>query len=464
MQVWIPAEVQVLNLEGRQDALGRMWPSLDIFDMPGIVTYLVVMSIIEDLLTGIELPRVARVRQIFPRPRIDDIPGTLRAGLAGQRLLAPLKRGDSVAIAVGSRGISNQPLIVRTLVQELKQAGGVPYLVPAMGSHAGATAEGQAAMLRGLGFTEEYIQAPIRSSMDVVELGQTGSGLPVLVDRNACEADHLVIINRIKPHVCFRGTYESGLMKMLAIGLGKQRGADICHNLGFGQMARNIPEIGIAALDKLPLLCAVALIENPFHETCRIECLDAAGVITREPVLLEEAKSLSPRLYFDKLDVLVIDEIGKDISGSGFDTNVVGRYHSEWIKGGPCITRVAILDISEKSKGNGNGIGMADFTTRRAADKFDGEQTFPNTLTATLTGGVKIPMPLRSDRLALQACLKTVNLADRSKARLVRIRNTLQLSEIEVSENMLPELRDDPRFEILGDSYPLSFDDNGNLF
>jgi hypothetical protein len=422
------------------------------------------MSIIEDLLVDIDLPRVARVRQIFPRPRIDDIAGTLRARLAEQRLLARLKSGDSVAIAVGSRGISNQPLIVRTLVDELRQAGGVPYLVPAMGSHAGATAEGQAAMLRGLGFTESYIQAPIRSSMDVVELGQTRGGLPVLVDKQACAADHLVIINRIKPHVCFRGEYESGLMKMLAIGLGKQRGADICHNLGFGRMAQHIPEIGIAALDKLPLLCAVALIENPFHETCRIECLDAAGVIAREPLLLEEARALSPRLYFDELDVLIIDEIGKDISGAGFDTNVVGRYHSEWIKGGPRITRVAILDISEKSKGNGNGIGMADFTTRRAADKFDGEQTFPNTLTATLTGGVKIPMTLRNDRLALQACLKTVNLADRGAARIVRIKNTLCLSEIEVSENMLPELRGDPRFELLGEACEWSFDDKGNLF
>ena len=422
------------------------------------------MSVIEELLRDIPLPRLARVRQVFPRPVLADIPGEVRRQLAGRGLLAPLRPGQTVAIAVGSRGISNQPLVVRTLVEELRRAGGRPFLVPAMGSHAGATAEGQAGMLRGMGFGEEAVGAPIRSSMEVVELGTTEHGLPVLVDRLAWEADHLVIVNRIKPHVCFRGPYESGLMKMIVIGLGKQKGADACHELGFGQMPRNIPEIGLAALSRLRLLAAVALLENPFHETCRVECLRAEEIAPREPGLLEEARALCARLYFETLDVLVIDEIGKDISGSGFDTNVVGRYHSAWVSGGPKITRVAILDITGKSKGNGNGLGMADFTTRRAADKFDGEQTFPNTLTATLTGAVKIPMPLASDRLALQACLKTVNLADRRQARVVRIRNTLRLTEIEVSENMLPALRDDPRFEVLGGPRELPFDARGNLF
>ncbi len=422
------------------------------------------MSVIEELLRDIRLPRMVRVRQAFPRPVLADIPGEVRRQLRERGLLAPLRPGRSVAVAVGSRGISNQPLIVRTLVEEIRRAGGEPFLVPAMGSHAGATAEGQAAMLRGMGFTEEAVGAPIRATMEVVELGTTAHGLPVLVDRHAWEADHLLIVNRIKPHVCFRGPYESGLMKMIAIGLGKQKGADICHALGFGQMPRNIPEIGQAALEKLRLLAAVGLLENPYHETCRVECLRAGEIAPREPGLLEEARSLCARLYFDALDVLIIDEIGKDISGSGFDTNVVGRYHSAWVSGGPKITRVAILDISAKSKGNGNGLGMADFTTRRAADKFDGEQTFPNTLTATLTGGVKIPMPLANDRQAIQACLKTVNLPRREDARVVRIHNTLCLTEIEVSENMLAGLRGDSQFEILGAPYDLPFDGRGNLW
>ncbi len=404
------------------------------------------------------------MRQIFPRPFLEDIAAELRQHIAERDLLGPLKPGQSVAVAVGSRGIANQPLVVRTLIEEIRRAGGMPFIVPAMGSHAGATAEGQTAMLRVLGFTEEAIGAPIRATMDVVELGRTQSGMPVLADRYACEADHLIIVNRIKPHVCFRGRYECGLMKMVTIGLGKQKGADICHNLGFGKMSRHIPEIGTEALKELRLLFGVGLLENPYHETYRIECLKSAEISTREPELLEESRRFSARLHFDELDVLIIDEIGKDISGSGFDTNVVGRYHSEWAQGGPKITRLAVLDITAKSKGNGNGLGMADFTTQRAADKFDGEQTYPNTLTATLTGGVKIPMTLSNDLQTVQACLKTVNLMNRADARMVRIRNTLCLAEIEVSENMLPELLHDSRFEVLSDPCEWAFDSEGNLF
>ncbi|MFA6507827.1 MAG: lactate racemase domain-containing protein [Treponemataceae bacterium] len=420
--------------------------------------------IIEDLLKDIPIPRMVRFRQLFPRPVVADVVGEVRRGVAGRRLLEPLKKGGTVAIAVGSRGITNQPLIVKTLVEEIRRAGGLPFIVPAMGSHAGASAEGQTAMLRGMGFTEEYTGAPIRATMDTVELGTTAGGMPVLMDRYAHEADGLVIINRIKPHVCFRGPYESGLMKMITIGLGKQRGADIAHNLGFGKMPEHIPEIARAAIKKSKLLFAVGLIENPFHETCRVVTLRPEEIETEEPKLLAEARELCPKLHFDSLDALIIDEIGKDISGSGFDTNVVGRYHSSWISGGPVITRLLILDISEKSKGNGNGLGMADFTTQRAAEKFDFTQTYPNTLTATLTGGVKIPMVLPNDRQAIQACIKTSNLYDWNTARIVRIRNTLLLDEIEVSENMLPSLVGDSRFEIAGDPFDPIFNAEGNLF
>ena len=421
-------------------------------------------KVIDDLLRDIPLPRMARVRQSFPRPVVDDIAGTVRRGLHEKGLLKPLLPGQSVAIAVGSRGIANQPLVVGTIVQELTSAGAKPFIVPAMGSHAGATAEGQAQMLEGMGFTEEQTGAPIRSSMDTVELGRTEGGMPVLMDRLFWEADHRIIINRIKPHVCFRGPYESGLAKLITIGLGKQRGADIAHNLGFGKMAAHIPEIASAALEKTDLLFGVALLENPFHETCKIVLLRQDEIMATEPGLLNEARGLSPRLYFENLDVLVIDRIGKDISGSGFDTNVVGRYHSEWIDGGPTIKRLLILDLSEKSKGNGNGLGMADFTTIRAAGKFDFSQTYPNTLTATLTGGVKIPMILPSDLRGIQACLKTVNLADRQTARIVRIQDTLSLEEIEVSENMLESLAGDERFEVIEGPRSMSFNDEGNLF
>ena len=421
-------------------------------------------KVIDDLLKDIRIPRMVKVRQIFSHPKEVNVEEEIRRQIAGKKLLGGLKKGSRIAIAVGSRGISNLPLAVKVLGEEVRAAGGEPFIVPAMGSHAGATAEGQAAMLRGMGYTEEAVGMGIISSMDVAHLGTTPRGLPVLIDRIAYEADGIIITNRIKPHVCFRGPYESGLMKMITIGLGKQRGADIAHDLGFGHMSEHIPEIAKAALKKIKLLFAVGLIENAFHETSSVAVLSPGEIETEEPKLLDLARDLTPRLYFDTLDALIIDEVGKEISGSGFDTNVVGRYHSAWISGGPKITRLAILDISAKSKGNGNGLGMADFTTRRAAEKFDFTQTYPNTLTATLTGSVKIPMTLPNDRQAIQCCIKTSNLLDRSAFRMARIHNTLCLSEIEVSENIVDDIAKDSRFEIISEPYEMPFDAEGNLF
>ncbi len=421
-------------------------------------------STIESLLKNVPLPRMVRAKQRFVHPPAVDVEAEIVRQFAEMGILSPIKAGDSVAVTVGSRGIVNQPLAVKTMVRLVKEAGGVPFMVPAMGSHAGATADGQKAMIVGMGYSEEYIGAPIRSSMDTIELGQSAGGLPVLVDRNAHEADHLIIVNRVKPHVCFRGPYESGLMKMITIGLGKQKGADIAHDLGFGKMPEHVPEIARESLKHLKVLCAVALVDNAFQETAICRVLRKNEIESQEPLLLEKAREFSPKLGFDKLDILVIDEIGKNISGAGFDTNVVGRYHSSWISGGPQITRVAILDISKESKGNGNGLGMADFTTKRAAEKFDFAQTYPNTLTATLTGGVKIPMVLPNDLQALQSCVKTSNLLDWGAITMVRIKNTLRLTDMEISENLARSLRDDDRFEIPGEPYSLQFDDGGNLF
>ena len=420
--------------------------------------------VIDDLLKDIALPRMVRVRQNFAHPTALDVEQEISRQLSQTGLLLPLRIGETVAITVGSRGISNQVLAVRAIVNAIKAHGGQPFLVPAMGSHAGATPEGQTAMLIGMGFSEENTGAPLRATMETVEIGRTDEeDLPVLTDRYAYEADHLVVLNRIKPHVCFNGSYESGLAKMITIGLGKQKGADIAHNLGFGHMPDHIRLIASKALEKLKVLFAIGLVENAFQETCMVEVMPSGEIMQREPRLLELAKEYSPKLHFTKLDTLVIDEIGKNISGSGFDTKVVGRYHSDWVTGGPKISRVLILDISKESNGNGNGLGMADFTTRRAAEKFDFTQTYPNTLTALLTGGVKIPMVLPNDRQGFQACIKTSNLADWRTARIVRIHNTLCLTEIEVSENMLPSIIDDSRFEILSEPYELHFDDSGNL-
>ncbi len=422
-------------------------------------------DVIDNLLGDIKIPRMVRVKQNFVHPDPIDVSSVIASQLENASWWKNFHTGDSVAIAVGSRGIDNQVAAVRAIVTSIKKRGGKPFLIPAMGSHAGATAAGQAAMLQGMGFTEEQVGAPIRATMDTVELGRTvEEDLPVLTDKFGYEADHLVIINRIKPHVCFRGKYESGLMKMITIGLGKQKGAEIAHNLGFGHMPDHVPMIALEALKKLKILFAVALVENAFHETCIAEVIQGDAIAEREPELLELARHYSPKIHLEKFDALIIDEIGKNIAGSGFDTNIVGRYHSEWISGGPVIKRVAILDISKESKGNGNGLGMADFTTVRAAEKFDFSQTYPNTLTALLTGGVKIPMVLPHDKQAYQACMKTSSHENWEDTTFVRIHNTLCLTEIEVSENLVPQLASDSRFEVVSQPYDLQFNELGNLF
>jgi Lactate racemase N-terminal domain len=422
------------------------------------------MSAIDRLLQDVSIPKVLRVRQIFERPKVKDAAAELTRKLRQSGVLSLAQSGQRIAVAVGSRGITSLPSMVRTVVAELKNVGAEPFILPAMGSHGGATAEGQREMLIGTGIAENYVGAPIRATMEVVQVGSTENNLPAYVDRCAVEADAIVIINRIKPHVSFRGPYESGLMKMIAIGLGKQVGADFCHRLGFGRMAENIPAIGRTVLARTNILFAVGLIENAYHETCRIDVLRKDEIEAQEPPLLEQARQLAPRLHFDALDVLIIDEIGKDISGTGFDTNMVGRYHTFFASGGPNITRMAALDITDASHGNGNGLGILDFTTQRAYEKFSFEQSYPNSLTSTVPTSVKIPMVLKNDRQAIQACIKTCNILEWSKVRLARIKNTNTIGEIEVSESLLDEVEEHPHLETLGDPYDLIFDADGNLF
>ena len=422
------------------------------------------LSTIDNLLDGIPIPRLIKVRQSFERPRIADVEAELVQKLRGSGALAKVKRGQEIAITAGSRGITSLPLMLKVLVAEIKRAGGKPFLFPAMGSHGGATAQGQREMLIGMGITEEYVGAPIRSAMETVEIGISDNGLPVHLDQHAHAADGIVVVNRIKPHVAFRGTCESGLMKMIVIGMGKQKGAEICHELGVGQMAENILSMGRVTLVKANIICGVGILENAYHETARLEVLAKEDIPAREPGLLEEAWRLYPRIYLNRLDVLIIDEIGKDISGTGFDTNVVGRYHTPYASGGPSITRIAALDITDKSHGNGNGLGNLDFTTQRAFDKFRFDKTYPNSLTSTVPVSVKIPMVLKNDRQAIQAAIKTCNILDKARVRLARIKNTVTLDEIAVSENLLPEIKADSNLEAAGAPYGLSFNEQGNLF
>jgi len=420
---------------------------------------------IAKLLQNIPIPRVVKVRQKFERPVIMNVEGAFRERLQQSRVLESVQPEMSIAVGVGSRGISNQPLVVRALIDNLKAKGGKPFIFPAMGSHGGATAEGQRDLLARMGISEQTMGAPVRAAMDVVEMGKAENGLTAWFDAYAAAADGIVLVNRIKPHVSFRGKYESGLMKMIAIGLGKQKGAEACHQLGMERMLDNLVAICRTALSTGKILFGVALLENAYHETCRIEVIPAQRIEAEEVALQMEAKRLEPRILFDQLDVLIIDEIGKNISGTGFDNNVVGRYHLPHMKSeGPFIKRIAALDITEASHGNGNGLGILDFTTERAFRKFSFEETYPNSLTSTVPTSVKIPMVLKTDRLAIQAAIKTCNIADFGNVRLGRIKNTLEVHMLEISENMVAEASTHPRMDILSPPYEFAFNSEGNLW
>ena len=371
------------------------------------------MDAIDILLEGIPIPKVMKVTQTFDRTKLDDVEGTLIEQIQSNKGYQSITPGMKIAVAVGSRGITNLPLCVKIIIANLRKKGAEPFIVPAMGSHGGATAEGQKSMLEGMGITEEYVDAPIRATMETVQLAQTKNGLPVLMDKYASEADGIVIINRIKPHTSFRGPYESGLMKMLTIGLGKQQGADICHELGFGKMAVNIPEIAKVMIEMKNILFAVGLLENAFHETHTLVVLNKDEIAEREIPLQLLSRELCPRIQFDQLDVLIMDEIGKDISGTGFDTGVVGRYHTPFISGGPNISKMGILDLTDRSHGNANGVGIVDYTTKRLADKFIPEQSYPNALTSTVPLTVKMPMVFKNDLQVFQAAIKTCNILDK---------------------------------------------------
>jgi nickel-dependent lactate racemase len=421
-------------------------------------------SIVSNLLSDIHLPKMIKVRQSFPRPRIEDIPLAVRNELNKPEIAMTIKAGKKIAITVGSRGVANIAIITKEVVTAVKKLGGEPFIIPAMGSHGGATAEGQLEVLESFGVTEEFIGAPIKSSMEVVRIGETSSGKPVHIDKYAAEADGIIVMGRVKPHTSFRGKYESGLMKMMTIGLGKQKGADTCHSEGFKNMAYNVPLYANVILEKANILFGIAIVENPFDETSKIVALTKKDIPEREPELLSEAKGLMPRIMFDSFDVLVVDEIGKNISGDGMDPNITATYSSPYASGGPNIQRVVILDLTEESHGNANGMGTADFTTKRFFDKTNLTITYPNAITSRIIETAKVPVILKNDYEAIAAGIKTCIETDYDNAKVVRIKNTLHLEEIYISEALLNEAVNNPAIEILEEPKYLEFDEEGYLF
>jgi hypothetical protein len=410
---------------------------------------------ISEVLRSVELPNVALVGQrIDTPPALTSIRESVRRALNAVELPS-----GSVAIGVGSRGVAGIGEIVAALVEILKEAGAEPFVVPAMGSHGASTAEGQAEVLAHLGVSEESIGCPVRATMEAMKIGETPTGVEVFMDRNAYEADSVVVVNRVKPHTAFRGTVESGPTKMLAIGLGKQRGAHSIHSAGWEKIHETIPEAARVAVESGKVAFGLATVENADEEPCKIVAVPAEKLEEAEAPLLEEAKRNLARLPFDDIDVLIVDEIGKNISGDGADPNVTGRYPTSAASGGPSVNRMVYLGLTEETGGNANGLGMADVVTERLAGSMDRPSTYMNALTSTTPAPVKTPMVMPTDEMAIAAALTMCAGVETENARLIRIENTLKLGRLWVSEALLGEVENDGRLELLEGPRPMSFEE-----
>lgn len=412
------------------------------------------------------LPRMFAARQNFDSTHLDrqQIPETVYRLLSAEKTASKIKPGMEIAVTCGSRGICNIDLIIKSICDFVKSKGAVPFVVPAMGSHGGATAEGQKEVLAHYNVTEDFLGCEIRSSMETVLIGKNAEGLDVYMDKNAALSDGIILCNRIKPHTSFKGPVESGLMKMMAIGLGKQYGADRCHEAGFQNMAKNVQLFGSTVLHGSPVLFGVAILENAFDQTKRLEVLDRDEIPEKEPLLLREARASMPRILVDSCDVLIIDRIGKDISGTGCDPNVAGPFGDSGAQYGLKSQSICILDLTEGTNGNGYGIGAADATTKRLFDKLDLEAMYVNSITSTALWKNRLPLIMENDREAIRVVVKCCNEIDKKNPRIVRIPDTLHLGRIELSEAYLPEIKKISGLEQCSEPADFAFDAEGNLF
>ena len=411
-------------------------------------------------------PEMYRIRQVFDAPRVGNLEETLNRALASIRAVDLIKPGARIALTAGSRGVAHIDQILKYLAQAVRQKGAHPFLIPSMGSHGGGTSEGQVEVLKSLGITEETTGAPILSSMEVVEIGRSRFGFPVMVSKPAAEADGIIVVNRIKPHTEFEGPIESGLMKMMAIGMGKHRGCFEVHKQAVQYGYRDvIPEIGGVILSKLPILFGLGIVENIYDETAVIRAVLPSRFAEEEKELLSLAKKLMARLPFEKIDVLIVDQMGKNISGTGIDTNVIGRimFIGEREPEKPKITRIVVLDLTEASHGNAVGIGLADYTTQRLLKKMDLAAIATNAITAMTPEKGRIPIALPTDQAAVDAALDTIGSIPPQEARILHIKNTLELGEMEVSKAFLPEMKGRADLEVRKQLGPLGFDETGNI-
>ncbi len=412
-------------------------------------------------------PQFFRIRQKFARPQLADIQSAVTAGLTSAGLPEQIKSGQTVAITAGSRGVANIAQITRHCVDFCKTLGAKPYIVPAMGSHGGATAEGQAAVLARYGITPESMGCEVRSSMEVIEVCQAREGFTVHFDRHASQADHVLVVNRVKSHTRFCGPIESGLMKMMLIGLGKQQGAEVYHraimNYSFDRIVRSVAR---ETIERCRIVGGLAILENGYEETAEIVGVRPREIEAVEPTLLKKVQEWAPRLPADKLELLIVDEIGKEVSGAGMDTNVIGRKFNDHCAIGderPSIHTIYVRGLTPTTHGNATGIGIAEMCHSRVVEEMDVAATRMNCLTGGHLTAAMIPMDFPSDRQALLAAMGQAGLLPPEKVPAMWIKNTLHLEEIECSQVLYEQLHDRPNVEVLTQLRELRFDDQGDL-
>ena len=410
-------------------------------------------------------PDMAVVKQKLYSSGINDISAAVLSALSAFTISEMVKPGKTVAVAVGSRGINRIDSVVYHSLKFLKNKGLKPFIVPAMGSHGGATAKGQRDVLAKLGITESTMGSPVCSEMDVVQVGKLSNGLKIFFSKKALEADHIVVINRIKPHTKFRAEIESGLCKMLTIGLGKAQGATEFHRCAVQHTFKVIEDAATFIINQGRILVGLALLEDGRGDLAYIEAILPSSIVERDKILLKEARATMGRIPFDYLDILIVDFIGKDISGIGMDSNITGRHRD--IVGdfsiSPHVKRIFARDLSPASNGNGNGIGLADITTKRLVDSLDIQKTYINALTAISPEKAAIPIYFDTDRKSLDVCARTIGLDSMAKARIVRIKDTASLELLQVSKALELEVLSNPNLELITPWQPFEFDEDDNL-
>lgn len=420
----------------------------------------------------VAIPQMVRVRQKFDSTHLENVPAEMHNKFQTALLGGKIReiKGKRIGITAGSRGIPQYKELYRALVKELKDAGAQPFLFPAMGSHAGGTAEGQKAYLEGLGLTESYVGCPILSTMETVVVGVLPNGRAVHCDKYAYEADGIIICHKIKPHPNFKGEHESGLLKMICIGAGKHQGAATFHEDGFDYFDKRMVAVSELFLQKLNVICGVAVCENAYDQLARIEVIKTEEIIEKDAEILSWSRNYMPRIFVDDIDVLVIDEMGKEISGAGFDGNIVGRNCESpqtehmFKENAPNIKRIAILDLTEQSHGLASTMGVADLISYRLANKIDFEKTYINLFTSKICKGAAMPPYGNSDEDTIKLGILTGVHTSRTNARIVRIKNTLSLEEIELSVAFIDEIQNHPNLEIITEPYDLQFNSERNLW